>query len=130
VYGIKAAVRRLEFAPDIKDMEVIDIKSGRFVFTPRPGKPVSLTDLRTAVTKAGYEIEGTRVEVSGMLAQDGRLRVPETGQVFRLEGDGPLRTLRAKADATGRVTAVGPWKVTDGQETILLEEPRSEEPHP
>jgi hypothetical protein len=124
VYGIKAAVRRLDFAPDTKDMEVTDIESGRFVFTPRPGKPVSLTDLRTAVTKAGYEIEGTWVEVSGMLTQDGRLRVPETGQVFRLEGEERLRALREKADAAGRVTAAGSWKVTDGQETILLEEPR------
>lgn len=108
----------------------MDIKSGRFVFTPRPGKPVSLTDLRTAVTKAGYEIEGTRVEVSGTLTEDGRLRVPETGQVFRLEGEERLRTLRGKADAAGRVTAAGSWKVTDGQEAILLEETRAEEPRP
>ena len=130
MYGIKAAVRRLEFAPDAKDMEVTDIESGRFVFTPRPGKLVSLMDLRTAVTKAGYEIEETRVEVSGTLTEDGRLRVPETGQVFRLEGEEQLRTLREKADAAGRVTAAGSWKVTDGQEAILLEEPRTEEPRP
>ena len=109
-------------------MEVTDIKTGRFVFQPRPGKPVSLTDLRTAVTKAGYEIEGTRVEVSGTLTQDGRLRVPETGQVFRLEGEERLRELREKADAAGRVTVAGSWKVTDGQEIIGLEEPRTEEP--
>ena len=124
MYGIKAAVRRLEFAPDLKDMEVTDIESGRFVFAPRPDKPVSLADLRTTVIKAGYEIEGTWAEVTGTLTQDGLLRVPETGQVFRLEGEERLRTLREKADAAGRVTAAGPWKVTDGQEILSLEEPR------
>lgn len=116
-------MRRLEFAPDTKDMEVTDIESGRFVFQPRPGKPVSLTDLRTAVTKAGYEIEGTRVEVTGTLTEDGRLRVPETGQVFRLEGEERMIRL-LKADTAGRVTAAGSWKTTDGQEIILLEEQR------
>jgi uncharacterized glyoxalase superfamily protein PhnB len=130
VYGIKAAVRRLDFAPDIKDMEVTDIESGRFVFQPRLGKPVSLTDLQEAVTKAGYEIEGTWIEASGTLTEDGRLRVPETGQVFRLEGEERLRALREKADSAGRVTAAGSWKVTDGQEVILLAEPRAAEPQP
>jgi len=123
-------VRRLAFAPDPKDMEVKDIKTGRFVFKPRPDKPVSLADLRKAITNAGYQIEGTWIEVSGTLTPDGRLRVPETGQLFRLEGEERLRTLREKADAadaantTGRVTATGSWKVADQQETILLAEPR------
>jgi hypothetical protein len=130
VYGIKAAVRRLEYAPDPKDMEVTDIATGRFVFRPRPGKPVSLADLRKMVAKAGYEIEGTWIEVSGTLTPDGRLAVPETGQVFRLEGEEGLRTLREKAGTAGRVTAAGSWRLTDGQETIVLEEPRAEEPRP
>jgi hypothetical protein len=127
VYGIKAAVRRLEFAPDVKEMEVKDIKTGRFVFRPLPARPVSLADLRKAITKAGYEIEGTWIEVSGTLTADGRLLVPETGQVFRLEGEERLRALREKADAAaaaGRVTATGAWKMVEKQETILLGEPR------
>ena len=130
MYGIKAAVRRLDYAPDPKDMEVTDIATGRFVFRPRPGKPVSLADLRKTVKKAGYEIEGTWIEVSGTLAPDGRLLVPETGQAFRLEGADRLRALRETADSAGRVTAAGSWKVTDGQETILLAESRSAEPRP
>lgn len=112
-------MRRLEFAPAPKDMEVKDITNGRFVFRPRPDKPVSLADLRKAVTKAGYEIEGTWIEVSGTLTSDGGLRVPETGQVFHLEGK-----LEEKADAAGRVTAAGAWKATDGQEIVHLEERR------
>ena len=118
-------MRRLEFAPAPKDMEVTDIENGRFVFRPRPDKPVSLADLRRMVTKAGYAIEGTWIEVSGALIPDGRLRVPETGEVFRLEGKLP-----EKADAAGRVTAAGTWKVTDREETILIEEARREEPKP
>jgi hypothetical protein len=125
VYGIKAAVRRLEFAPDPKDMEVTDITTGRFVFRPRTDKPVSLADLRKAITKAGYEIEGTRIEVSGSLTPDGRLRVPETGQVFRLEGE-----LRSEASAEGRVTAQGVWKNQDREEIVALEEPRAQEKRP
>ncbi len=68
MYGIKSAVRRLDFAPDIKDMQVIDVKKGRFVFRPRPGKPVSLADLQKSVTKAGYQIERARISVRGTLA--------------------------------------------------------------
>lgn len=128
MYGIKAAVRRLEFAPDTKDMEVTDIENGRFVFKPKPGKPVSLEDLRKRVTKAGYEIEGTWIEVTGMLTPEG-LWVPETGQLFHLEGAERLRVLREKSD-TDKVTATGTWKVADRQETIVLDEPRSQEGTP
>ncbi len=110
-------------------MEVTDITSGRFVFSPRPGKPVSLADLRKAITKAGYEIEGTRIEVVGTLTAEGQLRVPETGQVFHLEGTDRLRTLREQAGA-GPATVAGAWKVVNQEEVILLEEPRAEEHRP
>jgi hypothetical protein len=129
VYGIKAAVRRLEFSPDTKHMEVTDITTGRFAFPPRAGKKVSLAALRAAINKAGYEIEGTRIEVIGTLTADGRLRVPETGQVFRLEGKDRLRTLREQA-GDGRATAAGAWKMVNGEEVILLEEPRTEARRP
>ncbi|HEV2846804.1 MAG TPA: hypothetical protein VG477_18255 [Thermoanaerobaculia bacterium] len=119
MYGIKAAVRRLEFAPETRDMEVTDITNGRFVFKPRPDKPVSLEGLRKAVTKAGYEIEGTWIEVTGSLTPNGRLRVPETGQVFRLEGEG-----EKKAAAEGRVTVSGTWKAGEGEEVVFLRERR------
>ena len=116
-------MRRLEFSPDPKDMEVTDIASGRFVFPPRPAKPVSLGDLRKAVTKAGYEIEGTWIEVTGTLNADGRLRVPETGQVFRLEGKERVDRLREQA-SSGLVTVAGAWEVVDREETVLLEDRR------
>jgi hypothetical protein len=117
VYGIKSAVRRLDFAPDIKDMQVIDVKKGRFVFRPRPGKPVSLADLQKSVTKAGYQIERARISVRGTLAPDGKLRVPETGQVFLLVGQ------RKPGESSGSsVTAAGAWEARQGEQEILLDE--------
>lgn len=119
-------MRRLEFAPELEKMEVTDIESGRFVFPPRADQPVGLEDLRKAVIKAGYEIEGTRIEVAGILTADGKLRVPETGQIFRLEGEERLRGLQGQS-AGGQVTAAGVWKAQDGEEVIVLEAPRDEE---
>jgi hypothetical protein len=117
VYGIKAAVRRLDFAPDVKEMQVIDVKNGRLVFRPRPGKPVSLADLQKSVVKAGYQIERSRIAVRGVLTPDGRLRVPETGQVFVLAGkkkpDGP---------PDSPVAVAGAWEVRQGEQTVLLDE--------
>jgi hypothetical protein len=117
VYGIKAAVRRLDFAPDIKEMQVIDVKNGRLVFRPRQDKPVSLADLQKSVTKAGYQIERSRIAVRGTLAPGNRLRVPETGQVFLLVGQ---RKPGEPADSS--ITAAGAWEVRQGEQAILLDE--------
>ena len=115
-------MRRLELAPNPKDMEVTDIESGRFVFPPLPAQPVSLEKLRKVVTDAGYEIEGTRIEVTGTLTADGKLRVPETGQVFRLEGE---KIQGQAADAP--VSVAGVWKAQDQEEIIVVEAPRAQE---
>ena len=121
MYGIKAAVRRLEFAPDPKEMKVIHIETGRFVFRPKQGRPVSLADLQESVTRAGYEIERSRIAVQGVLTEDGRLRVPETGQVFLLAGR-KAGDLRAKSAAGSTVTAEGAWELQEGEQAILLDE--------
>src|SRR5215216_6333504 len=100
-------------------MEVTDLENGRFVFPPRPGKPVSLAGLESVITKAGYEIEGARIEVSGTLTPEGRLRVPETDQIFRLQGEEQLRKLRERVTGDGgdrKVTVAGAWKTGDGEE--------------
>lgn len=124
MYGIKTAVRRLEFAPKATEMEVTDITTGRFVFRPRPDKAVSLSRLQKEIENSGYEIEGTRIEVTGALTPEGRLRVPSTGQVFRLEGDAELRELREKASPDGQVTVIGTWTTKDGEEVVRLGEGR------
>lgn len=119
-------MRRLELAPDPKDMEVTDIENGRFVFPPRPDQPVSLEKLRQVVIDAGYEIEGTHIEVAGTLTPEGKLRVPETGQVFRLEGE---KVQSQAADVP--VSVAGVWEVQGQEEIIVVEAPRAkEEPHP
>jgi hypothetical protein len=123
VYGIKAAVRRLDYAPDLKAMEVKDITNGRFVFPPLPGKPVGLAALRKTIQKAGYEMEGTWIEVSGTLTADGQLRVPETGQLFRLEGEPP-------GQAGASVTVAGAWKDEKGQQAIEIAAPQAGEVRP
>lgn len=115
MYGIKAAVRRLDFAPDIKEMQVIDVQNGRLVFRPRPGKPVSLADLQKSVVKAGYQIERSRIAVRGVLTPDGKLRVPETGQVFLLAG-------KKKPGPDSPATVAGAWEVRQGEQTVLLDE--------
>lgn len=123
MYGIKTAVRRLEFAPkDIKEMEITDITTGRFVFHPRPDKPVSLARLRKEIENSGYEIEGTRIEVTGTLTPEGRLRASGTGQVFRLEGEEDLRELKSKAAPDGQVTVIGAWTIENGEEIVRLGE--------
>lgn len=114
-------MRRLEFAPKSKEMEVTDITTGKFVFRPRPDKPVSLSRLQKEIENSGYEIEGTRIEVTGALTPEGKLRVPDTGQVFRLEGDAELQ---GKASPDGQVTVTGAWTSKDGEEVVRLEEPR------
>lgn len=126
MYGIKAAVRRLDFAPAAKDMEVIDVTTGRFVFKPRPGKAVSLAALEKAITQAGYEIEKTRIEVRGQRTDGGRLRIPETGQVFRLAGE-KQPPPKASGDL---VTVSGGWKAEGSEEVVQLDEPRAGEDKP
>ena len=105
-------------------MEVTDITTGRFVFRPRPDKPVSLSRLQKEIENSGYEIEGTRIEVTGALTPEGKLRVPSTGQLFRLEGDAELRELQGKASADGQVTVTGTWTSKDGEEVVRLGEPK------
>lgn len=130
MYGIKAAVRRLAFAPDVKQMQVTDVKNGRFVFRPKPGQPVSLPDLEKYVTKAGYQIERSRIAVRGVLTPEGALRVAETGQVFRLVGPEKLRDLQARGSAGSPVTASGAWETRQGGPAILLGEPGPGEKKP
>ncbi len=48
---------RLDFGPKPKAMEVTDIRTGHFVFTPLADQHVSFDDLERAIEKAGYEVE-------------------------------------------------------------------------
>ena len=114
---MKTAVSRLSFAPRTKDMKVTDVKTGHFVFAPRPDRPVSREELARSVIRAGYEIEDTSIEVRGTLAAGGeRLEASGTGQVFALAGAklANLREELRKAAAKGPLDVRGRWKPGPG----------------
>jgi hypothetical protein len=108
VHNITTAVRRLSFAPNKKDMKVTDVKTGHFVFVPRADRPARFAELRREVVNAGYDVEGTTIEVHGTLATDGTLRASGTGQPFALSGPraGELRQALARGSAAA---VAGRW---------------------
>lgn len=113
---------RLEFAPETDAMEVTDISTGHFVFTPLEGKMVAFEDLREAIEGAGYEIDRASIEVSGTVLENDHLRVSGTGQLFRLEGDREeLEALRQKAGSDAEVTVAGGWRQEEEAQVITLE---------
>lgn len=115
------AVSRLDFAPDTREMEVTDIRTGRFVFSPGPERPVSLRALERAITGAGYEIDRSWLEVRGEVLPDGRLRALETGQLFLLRGDGSLDRLLGEARPGEPLTVRGAWATEDGEEILVVQ---------
>lgn len=106
-------MRRLPFAPRPEDMKVTDVTSGRFVFTPRPGRPVSQRALDQAITDSGYEIETVRIEVRGTLAAGDRLEATGTGQPFALAGE-RLAALREAVRPGARLVLHGRWRPATG----------------
>lgn len=98
-------------------MKVTDIKKGHFVFIPRPDRPVSYQELHTGVVKAGYDIEGTSIEVRGSLTAEGRLRASGTGQTFVLAGPA-LGWLRQEAHPDTILTISGAWRSGKDGESI------------
>lgn len=117
MFNIKAAVSRLEFAPDTEQMEVVDISMGRFVFPPLPEGEVSLQALQDAIEGAGYEIEVARLTVVGTVTAEGLLEVAETGQSFVLraaEGE-------ELPPPGARVRMEGVWSVDGDREALRIE---------
>ena len=113
MWNIKTAVSRLSYAPSAQDMKVTDVKTGRFAFVPPPAKPVSWQELKKAIVKAGYGIEGTGIEVRGTLAADGSLRATGTGQSFALAGP-QLAALQVAGRPGATLTVSGRWRA-DGK---------------
>lgn len=121
---MKTAVSRLSFAPRTQDMKVTDVKTGHFVFAPRPDRPVSREELARSVTRAGYEIEDTSIEVRGTVAAAGdRLEASGTGQVFSLAGAklADLREELRKGATAAPLDVRGRWKPGPGGGVIEVE---------
>ncbi len=124
MYNIKAAVSRLDFAPKAKEMEVTDISTGHFVFTPRPGKLVSLQKLSKTIEGAGYKIEKAFIEVTG------RVSTVKGKTVVKAEGSGQSFWLITDAlvpDSENTPTFSGAWSEEEGRQTIRLADSKGSE---
>lgn len=109
---------RLDFAPGTGAMEVTDIERGRFVFPPRPDRPVRLEELDRALTEAGYEMERAWIEVHGELQADTLLRAGGTGQRFHVswaQDVAPPERFPVPA------VVYGEWRSAAGREAVRVE---------
>ncbi len=109
MHNITTAVRRLSFAPKPKDMRVTDVKTGHFVFIPRADRPARYVELRQQLVNAGYDVEGTAIEVRGTLAPDGKLVTTGTKQPFALAGP-MVEKLRGELKPGVEAIVYGAWR--------------------
>lgn len=114
MYNIQKAVSRLDYAPDLKEIEVTDFKKGLGSFTPKPDKPVSFAALKDTLKKAGYTLTAADITVAGTLGKDGErwtITVKSSGQRFILEGSNVLQALAGAEDGAS-IEITGDWKAT------------------
>lgn len=117
MHNITTAVRRLSFAPQPKDMKVTDVKTGHFVFVPRADRPARYAELRQELVNAGYDVEGTAIEVRGTLVPDGRWLATGTKQPFTLAGPA-VEKLRQELKPGVEAVVYGAWRGDDQGERI------------
>jgi hypothetical protein len=121
VFNIQKAVSRLNFAPKLNEIEIIDIKNGVGVFTPKAEKPISFAALKEALKKAGYTLASAKVTVKGELARDAEgwaLIAGASGQRFALEGEGAGEAASGAAP-NAQVEITGDWKTAGaGKESV------------
>ena len=110
MFNIQKAVSRLDFAPNLKEIRVTDIKKGIGVFTPRPDKPVSFAVLKQALKKAGYVLDAANITVQGSLARDNQTWIitnESSGQRFLIEGSTVELSEKSRVEITGSWKTVG-----------------------
>ena len=111
---------RLEFGPKPKEMEVTDIKTGHFVFSPVEGGPVSYKSLNKAVSDAGYEIESAVIVVTGTLDAARHLATPN-GQIFHLTAvDEAVKRQLVDLEPGARLRVEGAWSVEEGGDIVVV----------
>ncbi len=106
---------RLDFAPNLKEIQITDIKKGLGIFTPKRDKPVSFALLQTSLKKAGYKLDTAEINVSGTLQRDDKgwwIVADPSGQRFALEG-ATLGKVLADAVPDTRVEITGAWKTVN-----------------
>lgn len=122
MYNIQKAVSRLDYAPKLKEIELIDIKKGLGEFTPKPDKPVSFAALKSTLKSAGYVLDAADLSVAGTLSKEGDVWivvVNQSGQKFVLEGPNVEKVVAA-TEPGSPIEISGRWK-TAGQGTSARE---------
>ena len=112
MYNIQKAVSRLDFAPKLSEIKIIDIKRGLGEFTPKPDKAASFTSLKAALKKAGYTLDSAEITVQGTLIKDDSgwwIEADVTKQRFAVGGD-DLSRIVPDAIAGARVELTGDWQ--------------------
>ena len=114
MYNIKKAVSRLDFAPKVDDIKVIDIKRGLGEFTPKPDKAASFAALKETLKKAGYTLASAEITVIGTLVRDNDkwlVEVESSKQRFALEGPDVDKMLQGFA-AGAHIEMTGEWQTS------------------
>jgi hypothetical protein len=109
-------VSRLDFAPKLEAIEIIDIKQGLGKFTPKPDKMASFAALKGTLKKAGYNLYSAEITVTGSLVQDGAgwwIEVPQSKQRFALAGE-KVKQVTAESATGASFKVTGDWQ-TVGQ---------------
>src|SRR5258706_1958997 len=104
VYNIGKSVNALEFGPAIDDLKVVNLSKGLAEFTPKPDKPVSLSELKSALKHTGYKLLSAEITVSGTIAHDDSgwwLETEPSKQRFRIAVDNNKSNLPAGGEITG-----------------------------
>lgn len=120
MFNIQKAVSRLDYAPNLKEIQITDIKKGIGVFTPKPDKAVSFAALKQTLKKAGYLLDGADITVLGTLTHDNERWIlidEESKQSFVIEGPGDL-TPHSQVEISGKWKTVG--EGTSAKEVIQL----------
>jgi hypothetical protein len=108
-------VSRLDFAPKLEAIEIIDIKQGLGKFTPKPDKMASFAALKGALKKAGYQLDSAEITVTGSLVQDSAgwwIEVAESKQRFALEGE-QVKQITAESATGASFQLTGNWQTIE-----------------
>lgn len=126
MFNIQKAVSRLDYAPKLKEIKVIDIKKGIGVFVPKPDKPVSFAALKETLKKAGYTLAAADITASGTLERENKtwlLLLTGSGQRLFLEGPDAEQALSTFA-VGNNIEITGDWKTagaaTNSREVVAL----------
>jgi hypothetical protein len=108
-------VSRLDFAPELEEIKITDIKKGLGTFVPKADKPASFAALKAALKKAGYTLDSAEITAVGTLVKDDTgwwIEVEPFKQRFAVESKDT--TLASDGATPGtRIEVTGDWRTVD-----------------